>query len=163
MFLAISQNSQENTFASGVFLWILQNFSEDLFYRTPLSDCFCLPETKCIRSILDITLWVHVQNERLQQSLNVEKTIVDIICKKMNAVVSSCLPSNQFKSSENCIRRRLHGEAPKRQTSESMVQTTKSWYWLANSHCEQNRDTWKKSRHEECFKDFWSIKNKSSK
>ena len=61
LFLEISQNSQENTFAkvsflirlqaglqlywkwdsgTGVFLWILRNFSELLFYRTPLIDCF---------------------------------------------------------------------------------------------------------------------------
>ena len=26
---------------TGVFLWILQNFSKQLFYRTPLGDCFC--------------------------------------------------------------------------------------------------------------------------
>ena len=25
---------------TGVFLWILQNFQEHLFYRTPLDDCF---------------------------------------------------------------------------------------------------------------------------
>ena len=25
---------------TGVFLWILRNFSENLFYRTPLGDCF---------------------------------------------------------------------------------------------------------------------------
>ena len=37
MFLDISQNLQENT---GVFLRILQNFSEHLFYRTHLDDCF---------------------------------------------------------------------------------------------------------------------------
>ena len=26
---------------TGVFLWILQNFKEYLFYRTPLDNCFC--------------------------------------------------------------------------------------------------------------------------
>ena len=46
----ISQNSQENTFArssflkrnsgTGVFLWILRNFYEHLFYKKPLGDCF---------------------------------------------------------------------------------------------------------------------------
>ena len=49
MFLEISQNSQENTCAcnfikkgtdTGVFLWILRNFSEQLFYRTHPGDCF---------------------------------------------------------------------------------------------------------------------------
>ena len=50
MFLEISQNSPEDTCArvsfliklqvTGVFLWILQNFYEHLFYRTPLDDCF---------------------------------------------------------------------------------------------------------------------------
>ena len=26
---------------TGVFLWMLQNFSEHLFYKTPPGDCFC--------------------------------------------------------------------------------------------------------------------------
>ena len=57
VFLEISQNSQENGCARvsfliklqasgdsgiGVFLWILRNFSEHLFHRTPLSHCFWL-------------------------------------------------------------------------------------------------------------------------
>ena len=56
VFLKVSQNSQENTCArvffliklqatglfSGVFLWILRNLKERLFYRTPLGDCFCV-------------------------------------------------------------------------------------------------------------------------
>ena len=64
MFLEISQNSQENTCArvslliklqasslqlyqirdsnTGVSLWILWNFLEHLFYRTPMDDCFSL-------------------------------------------------------------------------------------------------------------------------
>ena len=53
VFLEVSQNSQENTCArglqlywkrdssTGVFLWILQNFLEHLFNRSPLRDCFC--------------------------------------------------------------------------------------------------------------------------
>ena len=55
MFLEISQNSQENTSArtsfliqlqawdsgTGVFLWVLRNFWEYLFYRRPLDDSFC--------------------------------------------------------------------------------------------------------------------------
>ena len=59
IFLEISQNSHEiicvrqSTFFdkvdnlikketdTGVFLWILRNFSEHLFYRTPLGNCFC--------------------------------------------------------------------------------------------------------------------------
>ena len=63
MFLNISQNSQENTCArvslliklhalglqlyykrdsgTGVLLWILRNFWEQLFCRTPPDDCFC--------------------------------------------------------------------------------------------------------------------------
>ena len=58
MFLEISQNSQENTCgrvsfliersatllkkdsSTGVFLWILRNFEEHLFYRTPPGDYF---------------------------------------------------------------------------------------------------------------------------
>ena len=65
VFLKISQNSRENTCARdssliklqplqawglqlykkrdsglGVFLWILWNFQEHFFYRTPLDDCF---------------------------------------------------------------------------------------------------------------------------
>ena len=54
VFLGISQNLQENTCArvsfliklwkkdsgKGVFLWILQNFQEHFFHRTPLGDCF---------------------------------------------------------------------------------------------------------------------------
>ena len=54
VFLGISQNLQENTCArvsfliklwkkdsdKGVFLWILQNFKEHFFHRTPLGDCF---------------------------------------------------------------------------------------------------------------------------
>ena len=46
-----SQNLQENTCAwvsflrdsgTGVFQWILRNFQEHLFYRTPLGDCLCI-------------------------------------------------------------------------------------------------------------------------
>ena len=62
VFLEILQNSQENTCArgsfliklqawacnfisgTGVFLWILRNFKQHLFYRTPPGDCFCLIE-----------------------------------------------------------------------------------------------------------------------
>ena len=50
VFLEISQNPQENICTvvsilkrdsgTGVFLWILRNFWEHLFYRTPLDDCF---------------------------------------------------------------------------------------------------------------------------
>ena len=62
LFLEISLNSQENNcarvsflikwqvsnlqfikkrgFGTGVFLWILRNFYEHLFYRTPLGHCF---------------------------------------------------------------------------------------------------------------------------
>ena len=59
VFLEISQNWKDNTCArvsfltklqasrpykrdtgAGVFLWILRNFWEHLFYRTPLDDCF---------------------------------------------------------------------------------------------------------------------------
>ena len=29
-------------FGTGVFLWILWNFLENLFYRTPLRNCFCV-------------------------------------------------------------------------------------------------------------------------
>ena len=49
-FLENLQNSQENTYAitktlfkkrlTGVFLWILRNFYEQLILRTPRSDCF---------------------------------------------------------------------------------------------------------------------------
>ena len=69
MLLEISQNSQENTSAkvsfliklqaeacsfvkkdSGtcVFLWILWNLKEHLFYRTPSDDCFCRVFSDCI-------------------------------------------------------------------------------------------------------------------
>ena len=49
MFLQILQNSQENTCirllkrnsGTGIFLWILRNFWEKLFYGKPLGDCFC--------------------------------------------------------------------------------------------------------------------------
>ena len=62
VFLGISQNSQENTSVrvyflirlqasglqlylkrdsgTGAFLWILRNFQEHVFYRTPPEDCF---------------------------------------------------------------------------------------------------------------------------
>ena len=53
--LKISQNTQESTCAgvtfliklqtgTGVFLWLLRNFYEWLFYRTPLENCFCTEE-----------------------------------------------------------------------------------------------------------------------
>ena len=55
--MKILQNSQENIFARGVFLWILRNFQERLFYRKPLGDRF-------FRSLLPtlslITLTYHV-------------------------------------------------------------------------------------------------------
>ena len=79
MFLEILQNSQENTCprvsfliklqawvsflvklpatllkknsGAGIFLWILWNFSEHLFYRTPLNDCFCVSPT--------LNKWLH--------------------------------------------------------------------------------------------------------
>ena len=63
MFLEICQNPQKNTCArasfimglhtsglqlywggdsgAGAYLWILRNFYEHIFYRTPLGDCFC--------------------------------------------------------------------------------------------------------------------------
>ena len=62
VFLEILQNSQENTCArgsflitlqawscnfisgTGVLLWILRNFKQHIFYRTPPGDCFCLIE-----------------------------------------------------------------------------------------------------------------------
>ena len=68
LFLEILQNSQKNTCArvsflmklqakpatllkkdsgTGVFLWILQNFQEHLFYRTPPGDCFWYKQENC--------------------------------------------------------------------------------------------------------------------
>ena len=43
VFLEILQNSKRDS-VTVVFLWILQNFEEDLFYRTPLDDCFSLTQ-----------------------------------------------------------------------------------------------------------------------
>ena len=60
VFLEISKNSQESTCArvsfliklqawgsgTGVLLWILRNFSENLFYKTPPDDWFQIYNTK---------------------------------------------------------------------------------------------------------------------
>ena len=35
------QLSYKRDSSAGVFLWLLRNFLEHLFYRTPLYDCFC--------------------------------------------------------------------------------------------------------------------------
>ena len=40
VFLEISQNSKENKYATSVFLWILRNYQEHLFYEIPPGDCF---------------------------------------------------------------------------------------------------------------------------
>ena len=49
LFLKISENSQENNCARVSFLWrrcflvnFVKFFTEHLFYRTPLDDCFCI-------------------------------------------------------------------------------------------------------------------------
>ena len=61
MFLEISQNSQENTYArvsfliKGVFQWVLRNFQEHLLYRIPLEDCFSKKKKNsaiCVKSLL---------------------------------------------------------------------------------------------------------------
>ena len=39
---------------TGVFLWILRNFQEHLFYRTPLDYCFC---TVALWSVITLKVW----------------------------------------------------------------------------------------------------------
>ena len=49
---------------TGVFLWMLRNFSEHLFYRTYLGDCFCpcqpfyLKLLCCYRAESNICIWL---------------------------------------------------------------------------------------------------------
>ena len=57
-------NLFKNRFGISVFLRILQNIKEHLFYRTPLGDCFCL--TLCeiehifpLTLVDDIVLWLN--------------------------------------------------------------------------------------------------------
>ena len=47
MFLKISQNSQENTCAN-IFLWILRNFTDYLFYRAPPTAVFTGISCTCL-------------------------------------------------------------------------------------------------------------------
>ena len=62
-FLKISQNSQENIFekidsSTGVFLWILWNFTESLFYRIPQGNCFWL-----WKILKNISLFVFLESQ----------------------------------------------------------------------------------------------------
>ena len=67
VFLKISQNSQENTFG-------LSNFQKNLFYRTPLDDCFWLFRARLLKYGTANNVWKTSDGYSLSRNTNLRST-----------------------------------------------------------------------------------------
>ena len=68
VFLKISQNSQENTFG-------LRNFQKQLFYRTPLDDCFWLFRATLLKWGTANNVWKTSYEYSLSRNTNLRSTL----------------------------------------------------------------------------------------
>ena len=68
VFLKISENSQKSTFG-------LQNFQKNLFYRTPLDDCFWLFRATLLKWDTANSVWKTSDEHSLSRNTNLRSTV----------------------------------------------------------------------------------------
>ena len=68
VFLKISENSRKSTFG-------LQNFQKNLFYRTPLDDCFWLFRATLLKWDTANSVWKTSDEHSLSRNTNLRSTV----------------------------------------------------------------------------------------